>query len=101
MTSQLRPSGSTTAWRRTRARILHRDHYRCQYPVDGGICGARATVAGHIIARSQWPPGQPGVDADTNLRAECKRHSDKGGAELTNGKPAIDIPAYRTPLWEG
>jgi 5-methylcytosine-specific restriction endonuclease McrA len=116
MTSQLRPTGSTTAWRRTRATVLHRDHHSCQYPVDGhacaprpGIectdsdqhCGAYASTAGHVIPRKLWPPGKPGVDSPANVRAECARHNYRGGAELTNGKPAIDIPAYRTPLWEG
>lgn len=97
MGSALRKRGSTTRWRRIRRRILERDRHLCQWPVDGGICGARAIDCGHIVSRHLWPAGVPGVDDDGNLRAECIRHNRRAGALIRNGKdPATPpFPHYR------
>jgi 5-methylcytosine-specific restriction endonuclease McrA len=65
----LPPSGSTTAWRRIRLVILERDGWACQLRLR--CDGARATHVDHRVSRSQWPVGQPGVDAPANLQASC------------------------------
>jgi len=101
MTSLLRPTGSSRRWRKLRELVLIRDEFTCLVPVEGGLCGARASHAGHIVARSQWPAGQPGIDDLSNLRAECARHSSRGGALIRNGLPP-DHPAvlpYRSESW--
>lgn len=70
MTSALTPTGSTRAWRRLRAFILHRDGYSCRVPVAGDadqLCGAYATHVDHIIRRRDG-----GTDHPDNLRAACR-----------------------------
>ncbi len=52
--------GSTRAWRKTRARVLHRDNHRCHW------CGDHATHADHLIPRSHGGPDTP-----DNLVAAC------------------------------
>jgi 5-methylcytosine-specific restriction protein A len=63
-------------WRSLRAEVLKRDGYLCQLQLMG--CTGRATIADHIIERSDG-----GSDNDANLRAVCaschnKRHPAKG-----------------------
>lgn len=61
----------THAWRQTRAAVLARDNYECQFIDEDGVkCGKRATVAGHIIPRVYG-----GSHEMENLRAECSFHS--------------------------
>lgn len=52
-----RAGGSTRRWRKARAKALRRDRYRCV------ICGAKATLADHIVARADG-----GTDTERNLR---------------------------------
>ena len=82
--SALTDTGSTTRWLKIRAVVLRRDSHRCQVPTDGDghTCGRPATVAGHITARADWPPGQPGIDHLENLRAECEQHSSSEGGKI-------------------
>lgn len=42
--------GSTSAWRRMRARVLHRDKYLCQLRLPG--CTIKATQVHHVLGRS-------------------------------------------------
>ena len=82
-----RPSALDTdpaRWRRIRTAILERDRRRCQVPVPtaadpAAVCGAHATVAGHVLARVLG-----GCDHPRNLRAECKPHSSQDGAAQGN-----------------
>lgn len=88
MTSALRPSGSTSRWRRIRAAVLRRDDYRCQAPAPTGVaCGRPATTAGHIVPRDQG-----GTDHPDNLRAECAPCNYGDGARLANAKRATPTP---------
>lgn len=75
-------AGSTRAGRALRRVVLDRDGWRCQRPVPGGICGAYAHTAGHIIARVHGGP-----DTLDNLRAECARHNYADGAVLRSTPP--------------
>jgi 5-methylcytosine-specific restriction endonuclease McrA len=43
--------GSTRAWRKARALVLHRDGHTCQIGLTG--CTKRATHADHIVPVSQ------------------------------------------------
>lgn len=55
--------GSTRAWRRVRAYVLHRDGNRCRAHADGycarasargvHVCTGRATHAHHVLGRSR------------------------------------------------
>jgi len=67
--SALRSTGSTSLWRKIRARVLSRDNYICQY------CGGEADTVDHIIPRRLG-----GLDDDGNLLAACSRcNNAKGG----------------------
>lgn len=71
-------------WRRIRTAILERDRRQCQVPTPTeqdptAVCGERATVAGHVLARALG-----GCDHPANLRAECKPHSSTDGATQGN-----------------
>lgn len=71
MASALTRRGSTRRWRVIRRRILVRDEYRCQFPIEAGrVCGEPANTVGHIIRREHG-----GSDNDDNLRAECGPHN--------------------------
>lgn len=59
------PRTTTPEWRRTRKRILQRDHYRCT--IDG--CWDSANEVDHIIAKADG-----GTDDDANLRSLCSPH---------------------------
>lgn len=78
-------------WKRTRARILRRDHHYCQWVMDGGQrCRARATEVDHI--------DNHGPDDDWNLRALCTpHHRAKSSAEGHAARRAMrldpDLPA--------
>ena len=59
--SALRDTGSTTAWRKLRKRVLLRDAGACQ------MCGLEATHVDHIVPRRLG-----GDDSMDNLQALCK-----------------------------
>jgi 5-methylcytosine-specific restriction endonuclease McrA len=65
-------------WAETRARILARDYYRCQwYLPDGRKCGKRATEVDHKI-----PAMLANDHRDANLQALChEHHASKTGKE--------------------
>lgn len=73
--SSLKDNGSTSAWRKIRARILLRDGYTCQW------CGEEANTVDHIIERSQG-----GSDHEDNLIAACNRcNYGRVGRKALNG----------------
>lgn len=77
------------AWRRLRVSVLKRDSYRCQVPdPEGqGVCGRPANVAGHVLGRRLG-----GCDRSSNLRAECKPHSDSdGGVQGNDERAAMEV----------
>lgn len=55
----------TAQWREIRARVLHRDNYRCM--ISGQNCEGEADQVDHIV-----PVVSGGTDTFTNLRAACK-----------------------------
>lgn len=103
--SALSARGSTSKWRRIRQAVLDAAAWQCQIIDDTGqLCGAYADHCGHIIARSDWPPGAPGIDSWGNLRAECKHHSDSlGGWTIANqhrgwgNRPRAPAASYAPP----
>ena len=55
-------SGSSRAWRRTRAAVLQRDGHRCRLRFDG-VCTTRATHVHHtqpreLVGDNPRPPGR-------------------------------------------
>lgn len=83
--SSLKENGSTSEWRKIRARILLRDGYTCQW------CGAEANTVDHVIERSQG-----GSDHEDNLIAACNRcNYGRVGRKALNGG-FFNTP--RTPL---
>lgn len=60
MTSALTPAGSTRAWRRLRALVLHRDAGTCHW------CGRPALHVDHVTPRARG-----GTDDLANLVASC------------------------------
>ena len=71
-------SGSTWAWRKTRARILLRDGYTCQ--VQGPRCTGTASTVHHTLGR--------GVsERDDDLQACCKACNDWVGSPESNRDP--------------
>ena len=62
-------NGSTRQWRKTRARVLERDGWRCQ------VCGELAQEVDHLI-----PVADGGPDVLSNLRAVCRAHNPRGPA---------------------
>lgn len=74
--SALTSKGSTTQWRKIRARVLKRDGHLCQ------MCGAVATHCDHIIPRRLG-----GSDSMDNLQSLCKRcNLAKGGRFFDSAK---------------
>lgn len=69
--STLRPTGSTYAWRKLRARILERDSHRCHW------CGRPANTVDHVLPRAQG-----GGDQEENLVACCARCNSVRGARM-------------------
>lgn len=66
--------------RRTKTRILTRDHHTCQ--IQGPHCTQTATEVDHIT-----PQVQGGTHNPENLRAVCKTcHWEKTKMEATEGK---------------
>lgn len=53
-------NGSTREWRKIRAAVLKRDHFRCFY------CGDPATTVDHLV-----PVIRGGTDDESNLVAAC------------------------------
>ena len=67
--SALRSTGSTSLWRKIRAKVLLRDQNTCFY------CGQDATTVDHILPRKSG-----GLDTMDNLVAACTRcNYAKGG----------------------
>ena len=84
MKSALGSNGSTSKWLKIRKRILLRDNYTCAY------CGVPdARTVDHIVPRSAWPEGVPGVDEDSNLVVACASCNSRKGNSIraTNEAP--------------
>lgn len=92
--SALTKRGSTRRWRKIRRAVLVRDGYSCRVPVGERLCGAYATDAGHIVARSAG-----GSDDPANLRAECAHHNRSAGARMRTGRAARLVSAFRAEGW--
>ena len=74
--SSLKDTGSTTAWRKLRKRVLMRDAGACQ------ICGLEATHVDHVIPRRLG-----GDDSMDNLQALCRScNLSKGGRFFESAK---------------
>ncbi|GAA2108105.1 HNH endonuclease [Streptomyces synnematoformans] len=87
-------------WDRIRARILRRDHHRCQWPTGttpAGICGEPANQVDHKIGAAT------GTDdhSDTNLWALCQWHHDRKTAHeasaIAHALPPRDRPREPHP----
>lgn len=90
MPSALGDNGSNARWRKIRQRILKRDGHRCVY------CGALARSVDHVIPRSSWPEGVPGVDDPANLVAACVPcNSRKGSRKLDKPVPTMKAKPSR------
>lgn len=76
--------GSTSAWRRTRARILLRDGHACQLRIPG-VCTGTADQVHHTI-------GKGISEADADLVAACQ------ACNLRLGKPDTD-PPHKVTTW--
>lgn len=79
----------TQAWRRMRKVVLERAGGQCEVVERGVRCGRRAVVCGHVVPRALALVGSDGrLDPEhmdlANLRAECRWHSDSGGARIGN-----------------
>lgn len=75
--SALGDNGSTSKWRKIRARVLTRDGHTCQY------CGQPATTVDHVVPRRLG-----GDDSLDNLLAACKRcNYSKGGRFFESQTP--------------
>ena len=72
--------------RHTRPRILRRDGYVCQWPMDaGGVCGEPANQVDHKI-----PTHLGGPETDENYWALCEwHHNKKTGREASAVAHAI------------
>ncbi|MEH1013058.1 HNH endonuclease signature motif containing protein [Micromonospora sp. CPCC 206060] len=74
--------GSTRAWRKLRARVLHRDGYRCRIELPG--CTTVATHVHHTL-------GKAAGDDPAHLLAACAH------CNLKTGQPTADpAPQPRT-----
>lgn len=62
--------GSTSTWRRLRAKALKRDGYRCTWVEGGKRCTATKQLKVHHIVHVN----QGGDDSLTNLRTLCHPH---------------------------
>lgn len=74
--SALRPGGSTSAWRRIRARVLAEEP-RCRW------CGDPSTTVDHIVPRARG-----GGDDRANLAASCEPCNLKRGAKSVDAPPS-------------
>lgn len=66
-------------WPAIHARVLKRDHYRCQHVREdtGRKCGRHANQVDHIVR-----PADGGTDDDRNLRSLCPwHHQQKSSSE--------------------
>jgi 5-methylcytosine-specific restriction endonuclease McrA len=81
-------AGSTPQWRRIRAKVLARDHYRCRIHIEG-ICTTIATQVHHTRPRTVVG------DDERYLQAACK------ACNLHVGEPGRHDPVvYRDRWWE-
>lgn len=77
-------SGSTRAWRRTRANVLARDGHRCRLKVYG-VCTTVATHVHHTIAR------EIAGDDPRHLIAACRAcNLHVGDPRSTDPDPAVN-----------
>jgi 5-methylcytosine-specific restriction endonuclease McrA len=80
--SALKDNGSTSQWRKIRARILQRDGYTCQH------CGGQGNSVDHIVPRLAG-----GADDDWNLQTLCgKCNSAKGGRFFNTPTTPLTLP---------
>ncbi len=88
MASALKDNGSTSQWRKIRARILQRDGYTCQH------CGMEGNSVDHIVPRSAG-----GGDHDWNLQTLCTScNSAKGGRFFNTPRTPLTLPGLISPL---
>jgi 5-methylcytosine-specific restriction endonuclease McrA len=70
-------SGSTREWRKTRARILERDGYRCTVHVrPGQRCEGTTLLEVHHVYGEE---SDVLLVPDSELRTVCRRHNPRGG----------------------
>ena len=85
--SALRDSGSTSRWRKIRARIIERDRGLCQ------LCGNEGDSVDHIMPRIEG-----GTDDDSNLQLLCRScNSKKGGRFFSSPRTPLTLPVLFTP----
>jgi len=85
-------------WERIREALFTRRGRRCLVPVAGSgtvlegveVCGATATVAGHVLARLFGGCDRPG-----NLRPECALHSAREGSMLRSATALVELARAR------
>lgn len=90
--SALGGKGTTARWSKLRRRILKRDGYVCAY------CQGRADSVDHVIPRSAWPDGEPGVDDPANLVAACTPCNSRKGSKVAP-RPAPRRPTHSSREW--
>ena len=87
MISALRDSGSTSRWRKIRARIIERDRGLCQ------LCGNEGDSVDHIMPRIEG-----GTDDDYNLQLLCRScNSKKWGLFFSSPRTPLTLPVLFTP----
>ena len=85
--SSLKDNGSTSQWRKLRARILMRDQGICQN------CGLDGDTVDHIIPRRLG-----GSDEDFNLQCLCRKcNFSKGGRFFNDAKTPLTLPVSYIP----
>lgn len=79
--SALSKSGSTSAWRKIRERVLIRDDYTCQR------CGQYGDTVDHIVPRKLG-----GTDEDFNLQCMCRKCNYSKGGRFFESAPTPRTP---------
>ncbi len=79
-------------WPQRHARVLKRDHHRCQHVREdtGRKCGRHANQVDHIIR-----PDDGGTDDDRNLQALCEWHHQRKSSSEGGTASAIARRARR------
>lgn len=89
MASSLGSNGSTTRWRKRRARIIKRDKGLCQMCLARG----RTTIATEVDHKT--PRSEGGDDSDSNLWSLCNPcHTEKTAIENGSRKVGCDVDGY-------